>query len=142
VGAALAEAGAREVTLYNRTLARAEAAAQFIAARFPGTNFDARPLLPAAFDRPFDLVINCTSGEGAEAVAALSLAALPRTATWTDTNYWMADPPQLTTCAARGIRIQRGIGMLVHQGARSFERFTGVAVNPDAVRGVLDLGGW
>lgn len=142
VGAALAEAGAVEITLFNRTLGRAEAAAESFAARFPATRFDARPLLPAAFDAPFDLVINCTSGEGAAAVAALGIARLPRTSTWTDTNYWMADPPQLAACAARGIRIQRGIGMLVHQGALSFERFTGVAVSPDAVRGVLDLGGW
>lgn len=145
VAAALAEAGAATVHLYNRTLPRAEAAAVALSSRFPGTRFGAAPLTRAAFSRAadvYDLVVNCTSGEGAPAVAALDVGGLRPGAVWTDANYWMADPPQLAACARRGVRIQRGIGMLIHQGALSFELFTGVRVEGDAIRGVLDVGGW
>jgi shikimate 5-dehydrogenase len=32
--------------------------------------------------------------------------------------------------------------MLIHQGALSFEHFTGVRVSHETLRGVLDIGGW
>lgn len=145
VGAALAAAGAASVRFYNRTVPRAEAAAMALSSRFPATRFGAAPLERAAFSahaEEHDLVVNCTSGEGVPTVAALDVARLRPGSAWTDANYWMSDPPQLVACARRGVRIQRGIGMLIHQGALSFERFTGVAVDGDAIRGVLDIGGW
>ena len=143
VAAALAEAGAAEVHLFNRTLARAERAAGALSARFPTTRFRAACLEPAAFGgQAWDLVVNCVAGPGAPAVAALPVDALQPGSVWTDANYWMADPPRLAACAAHGVRIQRGIGMLLHQGARSFRLFTGVDVDVETVRGVLDIGGW
>lgn len=145
VAAALATSGASSVRFYNRTMARAEAAAASLAARFPGTRFSAAPLAPrefAAYADSHDLVVNCTSGPGAGAVAALDVRALRPGSVWTDANYWMSDPPQLAACVRRGVRIQRGIGMLIHQGALSFELFAGVPVDGDAIRGVLDIGGW
>jgi shikimate dehydrogenase len=145
VAAALAEHGATDVTLLNRTVGRAEAAAAALSVAFPGTRFAAAPLLPGSFAGlapSADLVVNCTSGEAVSAVAALDVTGLRRGSVWTDANYWMADPPQLTACAGRGVRIQRGIGMLIHQGALSFGLFTGVTVDTDTIRGVLDIGGW
>jgi len=143
VAAAAARNGAVAVHLLNRTAVRAERACGTLAARHPVCTFEAGPLgefprvAPAA-----DLVVNCTSGEGAPAVAALDVRGLRPGSVWTDANYWMADPPQLAACAARGVRIQRGIGMLIHQGALSFELFSGVKVDADTIRGVLDIGGW
>jgi shikimate dehydrogenase len=145
VAAALAAHGAVEVRLLNRTRARAESACAALADAFPTVRF-----VPGGLDRDgfgpaaerADLVVNCTSGGGAAAVAALDVSGLRRGAAWTDANYWMADPPQLAACAARGIRIQRGIGMLMHQGALSFAHFAGVPVDVDTIRGVLDIGGW
>jgi shikimate 5-dehydrogenase len=32
--------------------------------------------------------------------------------------------------------------MLIHQGALSFQLFTGIATDGDTIRGVLDIGGW
>lgn len=145
VAAALASHGAARVTFYNRTVSRAGSAAESLAPHFPATRFAARALEPddfAAGAPAHDLVVNCTSGEGARAVAALAITGLRRGSAWTDANYWMADPPQLAACARRGVRIQRGIGMLIHQGALSFQLFTGVGVDADAIRGVLDIGGW
>jgi shikimate dehydrogenase len=114
-----------------------------LAPRFDRTQFAAQPLTPEAFaSRPWSLVVNCLSGGGVDAVAALDVGGLAKGAVWTDANYWMADPPALVACAGRGVRIQRGIGMLMHQGALSFELFTGVSVDADTIRGVLDIGGW
>ncbi len=143
VAAALAGAGVASITWLNRTEGRGRAAVEALAPRFPGVRFHSAPLDDAAFSaRPWSLVVNCLSGAGAPVVAEFSVEHLPRSAVWTDANYWMADPPLFAACAARGLRIQRGIGMLMHQGARSFELFTGHAVASDAIRGVLDIGGW
>lgn len=145
VAAALAEHGAVEVALLNRTLPRAEAAVAALAPHHPTTRFSCGPLDRATFAArapEVDLVVNCTSGEGVPLVASLDVSGLRRGSAWTDANYWMADPPQLVACAGRGVRIQRGIGMLMHQGALSFALFTGVGVDTDTIRGVLDIGGW
>jgi shikimate dehydrogenase len=145
VAAALATHGAVGVHLLNRTEARAERACQALAATFPGTRFSAGPLTAAGFAAhapAADLVVNCTSGEAVVTVATLDVRALARGAVWTDANYWMSEPPQLVACAAHGVRIQRGIGMLMHQGALSFGLFTAKTVDADTIRGVLDIGGW
>lgn len=143
VGAALAAAGVASVTWLNRTESRGVAAVEAIAPRYPGVRFAHAPLAAGAFAaRPWSLVVNCLSGAGVPAVLGFPVAHLPRGAVWTDANYWMADPPLFSACAAHGVRIQRGIGMLMHQGARSFELFTGHAVDADTIRGVLDIGGW
>lgn len=143
VAAALAGAGVAAVTLLNRTEARGALAVEALASRFPTVRFAHAPLSAEAFAaRPWSLVVNCLSGAGVPAVLAFPVAHLAPGAVWTDANYWMADPPLFAACAARGVRIQRGIGMLMHQGARSFELFTGHPVAADTIRGVLDIGGW
>jgi shikimate dehydrogenase len=145
VAAALARHGAGSITLYNRTVPRAEAAAAALAHAFPGTRFGVASLDAASWSARaggHDLVVNCTAGGGAVAVEGLDVCPLPPLTVWTDANYWMADPPRFAACARRGLRIQRGIGMLMHQGALSYELFTGIPVDADAIRGVLDIGGW
>lgn len=145
VAAALAEAGAAAVTVLNRTTSRAERATEALARAFPGCRFAAGTLDAPSFARlapAADLVVCCVAAAGVEAVRSLPVDGLRPGAVWTDANYWMPDPPPLAACAARGVRVQRGIGMLMHQGARSFALFTGVAVDPEEVRGVLDIGGW
>lgn len=145
VGAALAEASATSVVFMNRTLGRAEHACVSLSERFPHCTFEAAPLDPEAFAARapgLDLVVNCTSGDAVARITEMDVRALRRGSVWTDVNYWMADPPRLAACAAHGVRIQRGIGMLIHQGALSFELFTGRPVDGDTIRGVLDIGGW
>ncbi len=125
-------AGGAEVHLLNRTLARAEEACERISAH-PG------PLTPRAFDRPFDLVVNCLAGGAQALVEALPIEHLPADSIWCDVNYWMRDPPRLGACRDRGLRISEGLGMLLHQGALSFELFTGYPVTLADLRGVLSL---
>lgn len=142
VAAAVAALGAQKVTLYNRTLQRAERAVEALQRCLPQTRFRAAALHPEAFVHPHDLVVNCTAVAAGDAVRALPIAHLLPGSIWTDANYYLSDPPQLAACAARGVRVQRGIGMLMHQGALSFTLFTGVPVGVEAIRGVLDIGGW
>ena len=145
VAAAVAAEGARRVTLYNRTPERAARSVDALTQRFGEVVFEACPLAADAFAAragAHTRVVNCTSGPGAPLVDALAVEALPAGCAWTDANYWMADPPRLAACARRGLRIQRGIGMLIHQGARSFAHFTGHTVGAETIRAVLDVGGW
>lgn len=130
VAASLSANGATRVTLHNRTVARAEAAIAQIGA----------PVLHAAGLADLgevDLVVNCLGGGAEAAVEALSIDALPDSAIWVDANYWMQAPPRLAACRARGLRTSTGLGMLVHQGALSFELFTGHPVDAAELREIV-----
>ena len=132
--AVAASLGARRVVILNRTEARAREACAHLARRMPGVPFESGPLNPAAFDAlapRLDLVFNCL-GPGAErTVEAFPVAGLPPSAAWCDINYWMDEPPRMAACAARGLSTLDGLGMLLHQGALSFELFTGHPIGPD-----------
>lgn len=135
VAAGLADRGAAQVVLLNRTLARAEQAAGHLAQFFPKTDFLGRKLTPEAFAAAADceVVVNCTSGDASPAVAALDIGVLSPRTIWCDINYWMDDPPLLGSARARGLRTQEGLPMLVHQGALSFELFTGIPIEAERI---------
>ena len=92
------------------------------------------------------LVINATSlGLRANDPAPLDLAALPRPAAVLDMIY---NPPQtalLRAAAALGIPFANGLSMLVHQGAKSLEIWSGIPAAQtapamhSAARAALDL---
>ncbi len=79
------------------------------------------------------LVINATSsGLRAEEPAPLALAALPRPAAVYDMIY---NPPQtrlLRDAAALGLPHANGLSMLVHQGAKALEIWSGLAASETA----------
>jgi shikimate dehydrogenase len=111
---ALRQAGAR-VAVWNRTPERAAA----LAAEF-GVRHAERP-------EPAELVVNATSvglaGEAAD--ETLGLTALAAPAILVDLVYG-AQPTGLSRWAAgRGSRVVDGLEVLVRQGARSLERWTG-----------------
>ena len=133
-------AGAERVCILNRTEGRALAAVEHLGLFSPGVAFDTAPLTPQAmaWEAPgCDLVVNCLGSGGKPAVQAFDLGPLPAHALWVDINYWMADPPQQDACASRGLRFVDGMGMLIHQGALSFELFTGHPIDPAELRGIL-----
>jgi len=73
------------------------------------------------------LVINATSsGLRAEDPAPVSLAAMPRPAGVFDMIYNPPRTPLLLQAEAMGIPAANGLSMLVHQGAKSLEIWTGV----------------
>lgn len=136
VAAGVADRGAAQVTFLNRTVTAAQDAADALTRWFPRASFHADALTASAFlqnGRP-DVVINALAGGAEAAVEALPIETLPDHAVWCDINYWMPTPPGLDRCRARGLKIQEGLPMLVHQGALSFELFTGVPVDPAHIR--------
>jgi shikimate dehydrogenase len=121
---ALREAGA-QVAVWNRTAQRAEALSAEM-----GVRHAERP-------EPAELVVNATSvgleggGEsgaqdaGEATAEALGLAALPALGVFVDLVYRAEPTPLSRWAAARGARVVDGLEVLVRQGARSLERWTG-----------------
>lgn len=127
---ALRAAGA-EVVVWNRTPERAEA----LAAEF-GVRQARRP-------EPAELVVNATSvgmtdtaAEDAEVAAAetLGLACLPAPATLVDLVYGAEPTPLLRWAAGHGARVVDGLEVLVRQGARSLERWSGLPAPLEVMR--------
>lgn len=140
VAAALAVRGASRVTLFNRSPDRAKLACQQLAERTGRSVFLPEILENDAFARASAdaaLVANCLGGDSVAVVEALPIAQLGPGTVWIDTNYWRERPPKLAACAARGLRSSTGLGMLMHQGALSFELFTGHPIDVDELREIL-----
>jgi len=144
VAASLAAAGASRVTFLNRGLARGERACEQLHEVHPKTEFGVLPLEGESMKQAApgaDLVVNCLASGGEEVVRRFDVSGLPPHVIWADINYWMAEPPQLAVCRAQGLRVSDGLGMLVHQGAISFELFTGEPVTAAEMRQALEATG-
>jgi shikimate dehydrogenase len=114
---ALAEAGAREVVVVNRTATRAEEAAGL--AGGVGRVGEAKDAADA------DLVVNATSvgmGDGQAPIDATTLAAGQLVV---DLVYHPAVTPLVAACRAQGATAVNGLGMLIHQAAHAFRHWTG-----------------
>jgi shikimate dehydrogenase len=115
---ALREAGA-EVSVWNRTAERAAALADELGVRH------------AAAPGRADLIVNCTAigldraVPESEAVAAVGLEGVEPPATFFDLNYGVGTTPLCSWARRGGGRAVDGLEMLVRQGARSLERWTG-----------------
>ena len=85
------------------------------------------------------LVVNASSlGMGAgEVPAELPLAGIGPGQVVNDLVYRPGGTPWLAAAAARGARTVDGLGMLLHQGAAAFERWTGVDAPVDVMRAAL-----
>ena len=126
--AALVEAGAAEIRLVNRTIARARRIADDLAVPAGGISaysWDQRDaLLEGAA-----LLINTTSlGMAGEPELTIDLAALPLAAIVVDIVYVPLETALLAAARRRGNRTVDGLGMLLHQGRPGFERWFGVPV--------------
>jgi shikimate dehydrogenase len=104
-----------------------------LAGEIPVHGFDPRtppPTLP-----PRALVINATSaGLKPADPLPVDLGALPSPAAVYDMIYNPPETPLLASARARGLPAANGLSMLVHQGARSLELWTGVPVPVGAMR--------
>jgi shikimate dehydrogenase len=136
-------AGARRVTIGNRTPAAGEA----LAARFRDTgegSIEAAALDDAAFAdaiRSADLAVNATTVGMVDPGITLPVALLPGSATVFDLVYVPPETPLLQAARARGLRAANGSEMLIAQAAIAFERWTGIGgmagVMRDAVAPLL-----
>ena len=130
---ALREAGAAEVAVWNRTPARARELAEDLG------------LQQAEEPRAADLLVNATSvglepddGEQA-ALEHLRLAALDPPALVVDLVYGERPTPVIEWARRGGAETVDGLEVLVRQGARSFELWTGREAPLAAMRAAVAL---
>ncbi|MBI5902858.1 MAG: shikimate dehydrogenase [Deltaproteobacteria bacterium] len=126
------------VTIANRTRDRAvELAAEF-RKKFRGVDIHAAPLEKEALRplmRSTDIVVNTTSlGMMGKGVLDLPIEELPPHAVVSDIVYRPIETDIIRKAAARGIKTHGGLGMLVRQGAITFELWTGRKAPLDAMR--------
>lgn len=125
---ALREAGAAEVSIWNRTPERAVELADSL-----GVRSLRRP-------EPAELIVNCTSvglGGGIEteaALTALGLVGLDPPIVLVDLVYGALPSPLAPWATRAGGRFVGGLEVLVHQGARSLAGWTGRAAPVEAMR--------
>jgi len=127
---ALADAGAARVQVVNRTAERAVALAADL-----GVEAAARP-------GSCDMLVNCTSvglgpGDGVAGVDALGLGAIDPPVVVADLVYGDGPTPVQRWAQGGGARFVDGLEVLVHQGARSLERWTGRAPPIEVMRAAV-----
>ena len=125
----LADRGAREIRVINRSPERAHGLAREFGA----------PLKAVAWDERHDaledaaMVVNTTSqGMVGQDPLDLSLAKLPKHALVSDIVFFPTESTLLLEARARGNRTVNGLGMLLHQGRPAFRDWFGVT--PDVTR--------
>ncbi len=123
VVAALADAGAPEVRIVNRTRKRAEALAEALGGAISVHGWDQRH---AALAGAGLLVNTTTLGMAGQAPLDLDLDGLPADALVTDIVYTPLMTPLLEAARAHGNPLVDGLGMLLHQARPGFEAWYGV----------------
>lgn len=132
-------AGARRVTIGNRTVSSAAELAE----RFAGVgagSISAVALDDSAFAaalRSADLAVNATTVGMLEAGATIEVEQLPPGATVFDLVYVPPETPLLQAARARGLRAANGSEMLIQQAVIAFERWTGVGGMADVMRAAV-----
>lgn len=130
---ALAERGAKEIRLCNRSLDKAQALASEFGAPIRAYPWDQREeVLDGAA-----LLVNSTSlGMKGQDPLHLSLDRLPKQALVCDVIYVPLETPLLAAARARGNATVNGLGMLLNQARPAFARWFGVTpeVTPELQR--------
>jgi shikimate dehydrogenase len=129
---ALARENATAVAVANRTLARASQLVTDLRAHTEGTDLSALPCTPASLATAvpgWQLLVNCTSvgmaGTPEEKDSPMPTELIPGGILVVDLVYNPAETKLLRAARKRGARTLGGLPMLVHQGAASFELWTG-----------------
>jgi shikimate dehydrogenase len=132
----LASEGAAELYLVNRTRSKAEAATNEIRARFPGVKTEMG--YPSG---KLDLILNATS-VGLKTSDALPFdeRSISLREVWAayDMIYRPAETPFLKAAREAGARTANGIGMLLYQGAKALELWSGLVAPVEIMRKALE----
>jgi shikimate dehydrogenase len=119
----LAERGAREIRLVNRTLERAQQLARDFGGPIKALPWHERH---AALDGAAMLVNATSQGMVGNPPLDLDLARLPNSALVADIVYIPRATPLLAAARARGNRTINGLGMLLHQGRPAWQAWFGI----------------
>jgi shikimate dehydrogenase len=128
-------AGARRVSIGNRTVSGAAALAERFADL--GGAIEAMALDDPAFATALgsaDLAVNATTVGMVDPGMTIDVSLLPDSATVFDLVYVPAETALLAAARDRGLRASNGSEMLIQQAAIAFERWTGVAGMADVMR--------
>jgi len=143
VAVSLARAGARRILVLNRSPDRAARLAELVRATGPGCEVEAGALAPGwRLEQAPDLrlLVNTTSlGLQASDPPLFAYASLAPPVAVYDLIYNPPETPLLRAARIAGCRARNGLGMLLHQGALAFERWTGRAAPLAAMREVLPI---
>jgi len=136
--AALATQKPKSITVANRTLSRAVSLIKAFKGKFRDTRFEAIDLdnnmLKMSFNS-VDLLINTTSvGMKQSKALKIPLETLPKIAIVSDIIYNPLETLLLKKAKKIGLTTHGGLGMLVHQGARSFKLWTGMDAPMNVMR--------
>ncbi|OGQ75349.1 MAG: shikimate dehydrogenase [Deltaproteobacteria bacterium RIFOXYA2_FULL_42_10] len=136
--AALATQKPKSITVANRTLSRAVSLIKAFKGKFRDTRFEAIDLdnnmLKMSFNS-VDLLINTTSvGMKQSKALKIPLETLPKIAIVSDIIYNPLETLLLKKAKKLGLTTHGGLGMLVHQGARSFKLWTGMDAPMNVMR--------
>lgn len=134
---ALLDAGAPEIRLVNRTVARAEELASDIGGPIKVVEWVSRE---TALDGAAVLVNTTTQGMTGHPPLDLDLQHLPPEAVVNDIVYVPLETPLLASARRRGNTVVGGVGMLLHQARPGFKAWFGVEpeVTPELTRFVLE----
>ena len=120
-------AAGHQVTVYNRTAAKAEALAAELAPHLHGCALTGGGLHELASTTAFDVVINATSASLGGDTPAVPTSAFAAGALAYDMVYGKGLTPFLRLAQSAGAaRLADGVGMLVEQAAEAFAWWRGV----------------
>jgi shikimate dehydrogenase len=119
----LADRGATEIRLVNRTLARARTLAQEFGPPVKAVAWDHRH---AALEGAAMLVNTTSQGMAGQPALDLAIDKLPASALVSDIVYVPQETPLLAAARKRGNRTVNGLGMLLHQARPAFHAWFGV----------------
>lgn len=139
---ALALAGVASITIANRTAEKAVSLAAELARKtdvpMHGMGLT-DPRLPDAIHQSALLVNTATTSMDADHPLLISADWLQQKTIVYDIVYTPPVTPLMRAANVRGCRTLGGIGMLVHQGAIAFEKWTGVAPCTETMHEALSL---